>query len=289
MFHDGELAVQRRAGVDGDAARLAGMLDPPDLRGGMSRFLSAQTFAALTARDASDRLWISPLVGPPGFLEVTGPTSLQIHSTLDVPADQQAGLIAVDFARRRRVRINGTLRPGTLLEADQAFGNCPRYIQAQLLVPAVADKTTAPTRQSGLAPEDTSLIRSADTFLLGTIHPSRGADASHRGGAPGFVRVIDDRTLWWPDYPGNNLFNSLGNLAADPAAALLFVDFHTGRTLQLSGEAVVEWIEPGSPGDDGGTGRRVVFTIAAVLAGPPLPVATRATVPSPYNPEVTGD
>lgn len=63
-----------------------------------------------------------------------------------------------------------------------------------------------------------------------------GADASHRGGAPGFVRV-DESGFWWPDYPGNNLFNSLGNLAVNPEAALLFFHFTAGRILHLSGTA----------------------------------------------------
>ena len=63
----------------------------------------------------------------------------------------------------------------------------------------------------------------------------------------------------------------LGNLAVEPAAALLFADFGTGRTLQLSGTAVVEWTEPGAAGDDGGTGRRVRFTPQCVVVGTLLP------------------
>src|ERR1700675_4690823 len=91
-----------------------------------------------------------------------------------------------------------------------------------------------------LSPEDAALIRSADTFFPRTTNPDRGSDSSLRGGTPGFVRV-DGRWLWWPDYPGNNLFNSFGNLAVDPEAALLFLDFPTGHTVHLSGTAAVEW------------------------------------------------
>ena len=50
-----------------------------------------------------------------------------------------------------------------------------------------------------------------------------------------------DNTVEWPDFPGNNMFNSFGNLEIDPTAALLFIDFESGRTLQLSGRAVVDW------------------------------------------------
>jgi hypothetical protein len=79
-------------------------------------------------------------------------------------------------------------------------------------------------RSETLGAEDIALIGGADTFFLGTVHPSRGADASHRGGTPGFVRV-EGGQLWWPDYRGNNMFNSFGNLEVDKTAALLFVDF----------------------------------------------------------------
>ena len=88
----------------------------------------------------------------------------------------------------------------------------------------------------------------------------------HRGGPRGFLRV-DGGDLWWPDYPGNNMFNSLGNLATDPSAALLVPDFGTGRTLHLSGTATVEWTEAGTGAADELTGRRVRFHPTAVVTG----------------------
>jgi hypothetical protein len=138
-----------------------------------------------------------------------------------------------------------------------------------------------------LSAEDIELIRGADTFFLGTTHPERGSDASHRGGPPGCVRV-DGGQLWWPDYPGNNMFNSLGNLAVDPEAALLFLDFDTGRTLQLTGAAEVQWAEPGEPGDDGHTGRRVRFALQRLVAGNLLPTRQAGHRAYPRNPDLTG-
>ena len=64
-----------------------------------------------------------------------------------------------------------------------------------------------------------------------------GLDASHRGGRPGFVAVSNDGMLAFDDYSGNDMFQTLGNLTSNPAAAMLFVDFETAATLQLSGEA----------------------------------------------------
>ncbi|MFK0043544.1 pyridoxamine 5'-phosphate oxidase family protein [Streptomyces sp. NPDC090741] len=123
---------------------------------------------------------------------------------------------------------------------------------------------------TSLASDQARLIRAADTFFLGTTHPQRGNDASHRGGLPGFVRV-EGGSLWWPDYPGNNMFNSLGNPAVDSAAALLFADFVTGHTVHLSGAAVLEWFPEGSDDDGGGTGRRVRFHISSVVDGSGAP------------------
>ena len=82
------------------------------------------------------------------------------------------------------------------------------------------------------------------------------------------------------------MFNSLGNLAVDDAAALLFIDFATGRTLHLSGTATVEWTDRGSPGDDGRTGRRVRFTPRRVVDGH-LALHAGPPVPSRFNPVLT--
>ena len=300
-FHEGELAVQRRAGVAAAASRLSGMLAPAHLTGGAARFLADRTFAALTARDRDGRLWTSPLTGPPGFLSPAGPTVLDVHAAPvagdplhALEAGQQVGLLVIEFAARRRVRVNGTLtgaRDGALrVEVEQAYGNCPQYIQRRTLapVPDGGEGGAEPVRHgSALTAPDLELVRRADTFLVGTTYPGRGSDASHRGGAPGFVRA-DGAGLWWPDYQGNNMFNTLGNLAVDPAAALLFMDFPTGRTLHLSGSAAVQWTAPGTAGDDDATGRRVRFTPQALVAGRLLAVRGDRVDAAPDNPALTG-
>jgi predicted pyridoxine 5'-phosphate oxidase superfamily flavin-nucleotide-binding protein len=299
-FHTGELAVQHRAGVEAQAARLVRMLEPVEMDGGIARFLSDRTFAALTGRDRAGRLWVTPLTGRPGFLSVTSATTLHVSTTLPaddplhgLPTDQQVGMVVVEFATRRRVRVNGTLIQAgggrLVIEVEQAYGNCPQYIQQRVLVPDYLDQAgTGDVRHnSALSSEDIELIRGADTFFLGTTHPERGSDASHRGGPPGFVRV-DGGQLWWPDYAGNNMFNSFGNLAIDPETALLFLDFTTGRTLQLTGTAEIEWGEPGRPGDDGHTGRRVRFTLQRLVAGHLLAARQTAYSPYPRNPGLTG-
>ena len=286
-FHEGELAVQQLAGVRAEADRLSGMLAPPHL-GGAARFLGERTFAALTGRDAEGRLWTSPLVGPPGFLDAEA-TTLRVRALPspgdplhDLPVGQAVGLIVMDYARRRRIRVNGVLvergAGGLRVDVEQAFGNCPKYIRPrQLAADAPQADHGAATRGATLSAAQRELLVSTETFFLGTTHPERGVDTSHRGGPAGFIRV-EDGALWWPDYPGNNMFTSFGNLAVDDTAAVLVPDFGTGTSLLLSGRAAVEWVTPGAAGDDGGTGRRARFTVQQV-AGGPLPVREEPTTP----------
>jgi predicted pyridoxine 5'-phosphate oxidase superfamily flavin-nucleotide-binding protein len=298
-FHEGELSVQHRAGVEDLAARLGGMLATPSLDGGIGRFLAAQSFAALTGRDHDGRLWISPLVAAPGFLDAAGqhltirtglPATDPLH---ELPVGQPVGLIVIDLGRRRRVRVNGTLvaagPAGLEVDVDQAYGNCPQYIQQRRLDPA-DERARAGAGQARWATSLTDthreMLRRTDTMFVGTVHPRGGADASHRGGGRGFVRVEGDR-LWWPDYPGNNMFNTLGNIAVDDNTALLVVDFDRGTSLHLSGHASIEWTPPGTAGDDGHTGRRVWFTPNWVVETDGLPLhAQGGVLASPANPPV---
>jgi predicted pyridoxine 5'-phosphate oxidase superfamily flavin-nucleotide-binding protein len=296
-FHVGELAVQQRAGVRPEAERLIRMMEAAELSGGIARFLAGRTFLVITGRGRSGLLWTSPLVGPPGFLEVRAEVELAVHAAIPagdplhkIAAGQKVGMTAVEFATRRRVRINGTLTAAAsdvlTIEVEQAYGNCPQYIRPRLLEPSrdSGHDLTAARHAAALAEGDAQLIRSADTFFLGTVNPERGADASHRGGAAGFVRLDGTSRLWWPDYQGNNLFNSLGNLAIDPEAALLFFNFRDGHVLQLSGTADVEWDHAGEPRDDAGTGRRVVFNIQDLVSGRHLGAHEITHAPYPRSP-----
>lgn len=300
-YHEGEIAVQHRAGVRAEARHLVRMLDSVELVGGIVGFLAQQTLIVLTARDDGGGLWTSPLVGPEGFLEVIAPNDLHIATAPlhgdplhGLRAGQEVGMVTMDFARRRRFRLNGHLatagRSGLSVEVAQAYGNCPQYIQQRTITvaesapPACAVDPDVGRGSGRLSEDEIDQIRAADTFFLGTTHPTRGSDASHRGGPPGFVRVEDDQTLWWPDYQGNNMFNSLGNLSVDPTAALLFIDFTSGHTLHLAGRAALQTTTPGIAGDDGHAGRRVRFHLEAATAGAPLLTRAAQSTAFPRNP-----
>lgn len=129
------------------------------------------------------------------------------------------------------------------MKVEQAFFNCPKYIQSRYLETSAIAELKRPeihTRNT-LNPADESWITQADTFFIASANSTQGADASHRGGYPGFVRVINSHTLLFPDYAGNNMFQTLGNLAVNPKAGLLFIYFEQGHALQLTGQAVILW------------------------------------------------
>jgi hypothetical protein len=120
---------------------------------------------------------------------------------------------------------------------------------------------------------------------LATGHPAGGADASHRGGNPGFVEVVDGSTLRIPDYSGNSLFNTLGNLLVDAHFGMLVPDFRDGRMLQLTGMARVNWSAADPEHCSGGTGRFAEFQIAEWRERATAAKGTDAGLElSPYNP-----
>ncbi|MCZ6587847.1 MAG: pyridoxamine 5'-phosphate oxidase family protein [Alphaproteobacteria bacterium] len=102
-------------------------------------------------------------------------------------------------------------------------------------------------RGNRLTPSQSAWISAADTFFIASGHqgegesPTYGMDASHRGGEPGFVEVVSETRIQFPDYAGNNHFNTIGNLVLDPRAGFLFVDFASGSLLQLTGRTTIDW------------------------------------------------
>jgi predicted pyridoxine 5'-phosphate oxidase superfamily flavin-nucleotide-binding protein len=314
VFHEGERAVQARAAVSHRASRVANGIHraiPP----AAAEFLLSQPFAVVGAHDGAGRVWASPIVGPPGFLRAVDASTLVIAARpapgdplaarLD-GADAPIGLLVVEPQTRRRMRVNGTARAlpeagGLEIRVEQVYANCPKYIQKR---EQVEDNAAAPGDAPGLSSPSfacergrwevraaldavpSGLVRAADTFFIASTHPDAGADVSHRGGNPGFVAVGDDgATLLWPDYSGNAMFNTLGNLLADPSAGLLFLDWERGGTLQITGAAEIVWDGPRVSRFPGAE-RAVSFRVSEVIEAPvgTLPVRYRLVEYSKFNP-----
>lgn len=264
-FHAGELAIQERAGGLVQAATLGrrGIRDymPEQHR----QFFAQLPFVLVGSVDRSGQPWASVLAGRPGFMHSPDPHTLRID-VRPLPEDQldanlhagaRLGMLGIELPTRRRNRLNGevtALDPaGFSVSVIQSFGNCPRYIQGREAVFVDAPGRPQLDEHERLSEADRALIEAADTLFIASNAaapanapdtPSAGADVSHRGGRPGFVRVEDVNTLVFPDFNGNSLYQTLGNLHLDPRAGLLFIDFTSGDLLQLCCTTTLVWDGP---------------------------------------------
>jgi predicted pyridoxine 5'-phosphate oxidase superfamily flavin-nucleotide-binding protein len=119
-----------------------------------------------------------------------------------------------------------------------------RRLQDRFDSRAIADRLEAATVHDRFTDRDRELIESSPQFFLATADAEGRPDCSYKGGAPGFVRVLDEQTLAWPDYDGNGMFRSLGNLLVNPRVGLLFVDFERPRRVRVNGVASVDDDDP---------------------------------------------
>lgn len=108
----------------------------------------------------------------------------------------------------------------------------------------LADALVANLLRTRFTEEDRAFIARQRLFFLATADAQGRPDCSHKGGAPGFVRVISDDTLAFPSYDGNGMFKSLGNLAANPSVGLLFIEFEQPRRLRVNGVASLHLEDP---------------------------------------------
>jgi hypothetical protein len=127
------------------------------------------------------------------------------------------------------------------VHTEQVLGNCPKYLQVREIVEVRPPTATVVHRGTLLSEEHRRWTEEADTFFVGSRASGHGADASHRGGLPGFVRVLGPRRLTWPDYFGNSFYMTLGNMQLDPRCGLVFLDWENGHTLHLTGTGRINW------------------------------------------------
>ncbi|PLC03770.1 flavin-nucleotide-binding protein [Variovorax sp. RO1] len=263
-FHAGERALQALVGSREQMEAMGPRVIRDYMPDQHREFFAQLPFLVVGSLDAELQPWASMLAAPAGFAHSPDATHLRIDAlpgagdplTSQLAPGATLGLLGIQPHTRRRNRMNGTVEAldaaGFMVEVQQSFGNCPRYIQAREPVFA-ATPANVPAVQwldtLDLAAE--RLIGAADTLFIATAYPdaaavgdeadarSHGVDVSHRGGRPGFVRVDAGGVLTVPDFNGNRFFNTLGNLQAHPRAGLLFVDFDTGELLHLSATAEI--------------------------------------------------
>jgi uncharacterized protein len=296
IYHQGELEVQTRAGVQEMASRV-GKSIRSTIPLAAQEFLSSQPIAVLSSVDQKGRVWVSLLSGQPGFMRAVDEKTIHIQATPatgdplaeNILHHDQIGMIVIEFATRRRMRINGVAKivdDSTIhIYAEQVYSNCPKYIQARTWESkSESSNQTFVHHTVEFSDHQQGWIRNADTFFIGSHHKDGGADASHRGGNPGFIQVIDKNRLRFPDYAGNTMFQTLGNISVNPNCGLLFVDFERGATLQLTGTAKIIW-DKNQLTDFSDAERALEFQASEIIeiAGS-LPLRWEFKSYSPHNP-----
>jgi len=262
-FHEGERQVQERLGIREKIETFARRVVRDHLPDQHRAFYASLPFLLTGTVDDQGQPWASIVAGSPGFMTTPNDRTLDVAARPlfgdplrgTLKPGTEIGVLGMQPETRRRNRLTGrvaSVRPdGFSVTVVQAFGNCPQYIQTRdvtLLPDRSSEERHHPiTRADRFDKLSRDLIERSDTLFVATFYsdgqgtPSRGADVSHRGGKPGFVRVEDDRTFVLPDFAGNYHFNTVGNIVLNPKAGFLFVDFDTGDLLYLTGHAEIIW------------------------------------------------
>jgi uncharacterized protein len=124
------------------------------------------------------------------------------------------------------------------------FHESSRALQDRFDTRRIADRIESRLVKSEIDDDSRRFIESVDMFFLATADDRGMPSCSYKGGAPGFVRVVDAGTIAFPNYDGNGMYLSLGNVGCNPHVGLLFIDFERGRRLRLDGTASTDELDP---------------------------------------------
>jgi hypothetical protein len=164
-----------------------------------------------------------------------------------------------------------------------------RRLQDQFDSRALADTLEFATVKPLIDDAAKAFIEERAFFFLSTVDASGHPTVSHKGGAPGFVRVLDPTTLVFPSYDGNGMFLSMGNIAGDGRIGLLFMDFNTPHRVRAHAHAVLVHDGPlleSYPGAD----LVVVATITQTFVNCPRYITKQASSePAPHVPDANGE
>jgi predicted pyridoxine 5'-phosphate oxidase superfamily flavin-nucleotide-binding protein len=119
-----------------------------------------------------------------------------------------------------------------------------RVLQDRFDTRRIADRIDDLLVKDTIGPGDRALIEAADCFFLATADEEGRPTCSYKGGDPGFVKVVDETTIAFPNYDGNGMYLSMGNVLRNPHVGLLFIDFERGHRMRLDGEASIDERDP---------------------------------------------
>jgi len=263
-FHAGELAIQEKLGVRERVHSYAPKFVRSFLPQQHQDLLESLPFIVVGSVNDQQQPNASILFGAPGFIRSPNETTVSIKAVpsqgdplyRNLRMGSPLGFLAIDFETRRRNRLTGKItkadQHGFTIKVDQSFGNCPQYIQSRTPCNKSTRSENHPTGKilSPLPKVDlTERLEKADTFFIASSYcedandRKHGVDVSHRGGKPGFMKITGN-TLSFPDFSGNNHYNTFGNIALNPKIGILVPDFISGDMLYIEGVAEIIWDGP---------------------------------------------
>ncbi|QDS72105.1 hypothetical protein FKW77_003540 [Venturia effusa] len=242
--------------------------------------LQSAPLLAIGTLDSDLRPWVALWGGESGFAKPLGGGLVGVRADIDarydpvveafipktkrkdgevVRSEGEGNIFAgltINLMTRKRVKIAGRMIAGAVGEEDemgngeiqaavrieQSLGNCPKYLNHKDIRPAPMHSELVSTSLK-LTSEGIALLAKADLFFISSSQENKDMDTNHRGGPPGFVRVVsnneDGAEIIYPEYSGNRLYQTLGNLVVTPRAGLVIPDFETGDVLYLTGDTEV--------------------------------------------------
>lgn len=127
---------------------------------------------------------------------------------------------------------------------SELYSTASRSLQDRYDTRRLADRLAEVKVHDRFTEDDRAFIERLDMFFLATVDADGQPTCSYKGGDPGFVLVVDERTLAFPNYDGNGMFLSMGNVAATRAVGLLFIDFERQRRMRVDGTARIAFDDP---------------------------------------------
>lgn len=125
-----------------------------------------------------------------------------------------------------------------------AYSAASRELQDHFDTRRLADRLAEVKVHDRFTADDRHFIERLDMFFLATVDAGGQPTCSYKGGDPGFVTLMDDRTLAFPNYDGNGMYLSMGNLVETRAVGLLFIDFELQRRMRVDGSARIAFDDP---------------------------------------------
>ncbi|MEP1586119.1 MAG: pyridoxamine 5'-phosphate oxidase family protein [Tateyamaria sp.] len=303
VFHEGERSLHKKLDIEERQHELGLRMVRDHMPDQHREFFAQIETVHIGAVDSKGHPWAITRTGAPGFMASPDNKTLAISSEplsgepadLNLAIGAKTSIVGIEFETQRRNRLNTTINAttnGTLsFHVDQSYGNCPKYIQIRNKTPNGPSTPQAPVTSATLTAADQKQIAQADTLLIASRaadlgdDPRDGVDINHRGGMPGFVTVLDDKTIQFPDYKGNSFYNTYGNILTDNRVGLQFVDFETGTLLNIKGTA--ELVEDLNDGVLPLMGRGLRITVqTATRSEGALPIRYSFGAFSDRNPEI---